>query len=281
MFARFAGAAFRAVLVAVVLAIPSLLLTASVAGGPEIVTLLALVAGLLTFAEYNSNYPSIVEFRDAPPLNRMRFAALTAMVLSLTLIAKHAVEPTNLTALFAGLGRLIGGLADFPYSPVRLAVLMLPASAAPELLDAVRIAAGVTYVIALAAVVTFVFAVRVLGWPVGNGSFNVWINLPLFDPTAGGDVVHRLQRDGQINVVIGVLLPFAIPALVKLGADLVQPGVLSDPQTLIWAMTAWAFLPASMVMRGVAMLRIAALIEDKRRRSYAATEADAEAVQTA
>ena len=277
MFARFAGAAFRAVLVAVVLAVPSLLLPASVADGPEIVTLLALVAGLLTFAEYNSNYPSIVEFRDAPPLNRMRFAALTAMVLALTLIAKHAVEPTNLTALFAGLGRMIGQMADFPYSPVRLAVLMLPASAPPELLDAVRIAAGVTYVIALAAVVAFIFAVRVLGWPVGNGSFNVWINLPLFDPTAGGDVVHRLQRDGQINMVIGVLLPFAIPALVKLGADLVRPGVLSDPQTLIWAMTAWAFLPASMVMRGVAMLRIAGLIEEKRRRSYA----DGEAVQTA
>lgn len=262
---------------AVVLAAPSLLLPTSVAGGPEIVTLLALVAGLLTFAEYNSNYPSIVEFRDAPPLNRMRFAALTAMVLALTLIAKHAVEPTNLTALFAGLGRMIGELADFPYSPVRLAVLMLPASAAPELLDAVRIAAGVTYVIALAAVVAFVFAVRVLGWPVGNGSFNVWINLPLFDPTAGGDVVHRLQRDGQINMVIGVLLPFAIPALVKLGTDLIHPGVLSDPQTLIWAMTAWAFLPASMVMRGVAMLRIAGLIEEKRRRSYA----DGEAAQTA
>ena len=277
MFARFAGAAFRAVLVAVVLAVPSLLLPASVAGGPEIVTLLALVAGLLTFAEYNSNYPSIVEFRDAPPLNRMRFAALTAMVLALTLIAKHAAEPTNLTALFAGVGRMIGELADFPYSPVRLAVLMLPASAPPELLDAVRIAAGVTYVIALAAVVAFIFAVRVLGWPVGNGSFNVWINLPLFDPTAGGDVVHRLQRDGQINMVIGVLLPFAIPALVKLGADLVRPGVLSDPQTLIWAMTAWAFLPASMVMRGVAMLRIAGLIEEKRRRSYT----DGEAAQTA
>lgn len=277
MFARFAGAALRAVLVAVVLAIPSLLLPASAAGGPEIVTLLALVAGLLTFAEYSSNYPSIVEFRDAPPLNRMRFAALSAMVLALTLIAKHAVEPTNLTALFAGLGRLIGGLTDFPYSPVRLAVLMLPASATPELLDAVRIAAGVTYAIALTAVTAFVLAVRVLGWPVGNGSFNVWINLPLFDPTAGGDVVHRLQRDGQINMVLGALLPFAIPALVKLGSDLIRPGVLEDPQTLIWAMSAWAFLPASMVMRGVALLRIAVLIEEKRRRSYA----NAEAVQTA
>ena len=35
----------------------------------------------------------------------------------------------------------------------------------------------------------FLFLVRVLGWPSRNGSFNVWVNLPLFDPTAGGDVL--------------------------------------------------------------------------------------------
>jgi hypothetical protein len=279
VFARIAGAILRAVLVAVVVAIPSLLLPGVSSGGPEIVTLLALLAALLTFAEYNSNYPSIVEFRGAPPLNRIRFAALTAMILTLTLIAKHPVAPTNLTALFAGLGRLIGGLTDFPYSPVRLAALMLPASAPVELLDAVRVAAGTCYLIALVAVAGFLFSVRVLGWPTMNGSFNVWINLPLFDPTAGGDVVYRLQRDGQINVVLGVLLPFAIPALVKLASDLIQPMALADPQTLIWTMSAWAFLPASMVMRGVAMLRIAALIEEKRRRAY--TEGEGEAVQTA
>lgn len=277
MFARFAGAILRAVLVAAVVAIPSLLLPGSASGAPEIITLLALLAALLTFAEYNSNYPSIVEFRGAPPLNRIRFGALTAMVLALTLIAKHQIEPTNLTALFAGLGRLVGTLTDFPYSPVRLAVLMLPATAPGEVIDAVRIAAGVSYLLALAMVAVFLFSVRVMGWPTANGSFNVWINLPLFDPTAGGDVVSRLQRDGQINVILGVLLPFAIPAVVKIAATLIRPVMLDDPQTLIWAMSAWAFLPASMVMRGVAMLRIAELIAAKRRRTYA----DGEAVQTA
>ncbi|TDE38947.1 hypothetical protein E1B25_07995 [Antarcticimicrobium sediminis] len=279
MFARIAGAILRAVLVAVVVASPSLLLPEASSGTPEVVTLLALLAALLTFAEYNSNYPSIVEFRGAPPLNRMRFAAVATMVLALTLIAKHQVEPSNLTALFSGVGRLIGGLTDFPYSPVRLVVLMLPATTLPEVLDSVRIAAGVTYVIALIVIAAFVFAVRILGWPTMNGSFNVWINLPLFDPTAGGDVVHRLQRDGQINVILGVLLPFAIPAVVKLGSDMIGPLALDDPQTLIWAACAWAFLPASMVMRGVAMLRIGELIEEKRRHAY--TPGDGETAQTA
>ena len=65
--------------------------------------------------------------------------------------------------------------------------------------------------------------------------------------------------------------------MIKLASDFINPVSLTDPQTLIWTISAWAFLPASMVMRGVAMARIAELIEEKRRRVYA----NAEAMQTA
>lgn len=274
MLARFTGAALRGLLVALVVAVPSLLLPVR---APEIATLLALVAGLLTFAEYNSSYPSIVEFRSAPPLNRLRYVALLVMVLALTLIAKHRVEPTNLTALVNGLGGLLGHWIDFPYSPVRLAVLMLPADAPAATVETLRTAAALSYVIALVTVAAFLLVVRGFGWPVAHGAFNVWTNLPLFDPTAGGDVVQRLQRDGQINTVLGILLPFAIPALIKLASALIQPLPFGEPQTMIWLISAWAFLPASMIMRGIALLRIAALIAQKRRRAYA----DAEAAQVA
>lgn len=274
MLARFTGAALRGLLVALVVAVPSLLLPVR---APEIATLLALVAGLLTFAEYNSSYPSIVEFRSAPPLNRLRYVALLVMVLALTLIAKHRVEPTNLTALVNGLGGLLGHWIDFPYSPVRLAVLMLPADAPAATVETLRTAAALSYVIALVTVAAFLLVVRGFGWPVAHGAFNVWTNLPLFDPTAGGDVVQRLQRDGQINTILGILLPFAIPALIKLASALIQPLPFAEPQTMIWLISAWAFLPASMIMRGIALLRIAALIAQKRRRAYA----DAEAAQMA
>lgn len=262
---------------ALLVATPSLLLPGYTSDATEMVALLAILAGALTFAEYNTEFPSFIEFRDAPPLNRMRFIALLTMFFLLTIIAKHRYEPTALTGLFAGFGGLIGYLTDFPYSPVRLVILMLPADSLTQTVDAVRIAAGVCYVTALTTVLAFLFAVRVMGWPTSSGAFNVWVNLPLFDPTTGGDVVHRLQRDGRINIVIGFLLPFLIPALLKLASDLVDPITMDDPQTLIWTMSAWAFLPASMVMRGVAMSRIAELIEEKRRRVYA----HAEAMQTA
>ena len=254
-------------------ATPSMLLPGMTNTVVEMGVLLALLAALLTFVEYNSHFPSFVEFRDAPPLNRIRFISLFVTVVVLTLISKHNYLPTNLTALFSWFGAVIGGSLDFPYSPVRLVTLMLPAGAPVEIIDTLRITAGVSYVIAFFTVMSFLFIVRVLNWPTGNGAFNVWVNLPLFDPTTGGDVVYRLQRDGRVNVIFGVLLPFIIPAVIKVAADWGNPVMLENPQTLIWTMSAWAFLPASMIMRGVAMMRIAELIEEKRRRAYANAQA--------
>lgn len=277
MFARITGAAMRGILVALLVATPSLLLPGYTSDATEMVALLAILAGVLTFAEYNTDFPSFIEFRDAPPMNRMRFVALFLMFFILTIAAKHSYSPTTMTGLFAGLSGLIGQLTDFPYSPVRLVILMLPAESLSHTVDSVRAAAGVSYVIALTTVLSFLFAVRILGWPISSGAFNVWVNLPLFDPTTGGDVVHRLQRDARINIVVGFLLPFIIPAVIKLASDLIDPITMRDPQTMIWTISAWAFLPSSMIMRGVAMSRIAELIEEKRRRVYA----NAEAIQTA
>jgi len=170
-------------------------------------------------------------------------------------------------------GRGLGDAIDFPYSPVRLVVLMMPADADAALIDMVRIASGISYTLSLVMILYFVTLVRFLGWPARSGAFNVWINLPLFDPTGGGDVLHRLRRDAGLNVVLGSLLPFLIPAVVRAASGMIDPISITQPQTLIWTMTAWAFLPASMLMRGLAMSRIADMIEDKRRRAYAEGDA--------
>ena len=115
---------------------------------------------------------------------------------------------------------------------------------------------------------------RAIGWPNRMGGFNVWINLPTFDPTTGGDVVDRLQRDARFNIALGFLLPFIIPAAVKLASLAFSPVTLESPQTLIWTMTAWAFLPASLFMRGIAMGRIAGMIAEKRKRNNAPANTD-------
>lgn len=262
----------RAFLVALLVATPSLLLSSHEHGGREMIVLLAIIAATLTFIEYSTNYPSFVEFRDAPPINRMRFVSLLITVFFLSIIVKHGMVPSNLTAMVTGFAGMLGEAMDFPYSPVRLMTLMLPADTTHSSVELVRTASGLAYTIALLTVFLFYIVVRMLGWPSGSGAFNVWVNMPLFDPTAGGDVVQRLQRDATINIVLGALLPFMIPAAVKLASDFINPITLTNPQSLIWTASAWAFLPASMVMRGIALLRVAELIVEKRRRTYANAE---------
>ena len=268
MISRLAGAVFRALLVILMIATPSLMLASTTMDTAQIVALVCIVSGVFTFAEYSATAPSLIEFRDAPPFNRVRFFGLAATLLALTVIATGATDPTPLTILFSAVG---GGLAeamDFPFSPVRLVVLMLPAEASTALVDSVRTAAGLSYLVSLLSLAFFVIAFRVHKWPNQKGGFNVWTNLPTFDPTAGGDVVDRLERDGQINLILGFILPFLIPAIVKLASDVFNPIQLQDAHTLIWTMTAWAFIPASLIMRGIAMLRVAQMIAIQRENAY-------------
>lgn len=251
------------------IAIPALVVPDVSMDSSQITVFVALIAAFMTFVEYNSGSPSIVEFRDAAPFNRLRFTALFVTVLMLSLICKGKTDATALTGAVTSIGTIVGNSIDFPYSPVRLVVLMLPSDSDPQVVQSVRTAAGIAYLTSLVAMTAFLLMVRVFGWPVRGGAFNVWVNMPLFDPTAGGDVLHRLQRDARVNIAFGFLLPFLIPAVVKAAADLINPITLENPQTLIWTMSAWAFLPASMIMRGIAMQRIAEMIKDQRKRAYA------------
>ena len=272
VFSQLTSALLRAVLVGLMVATPSLILPSTAADTAQIVVVLAILASCMTFIEYYGRYPSFIEFRFAPPFNRTRFIGLFITIVLLSLIGRGQTDPTGWTQVTTHLGASLGELIDFPFSPVRLVVLMMPEGADPALVDLVRISAGISYTVSILMMVVFLILVRGFGWPVRNGAFNVWVNLPLFDPTGGGDVLQRLRRDSGLNLVLGCLLPFLIPAAIKAASDFVDPGFMSSPQTLVWTTTAWAFLPASMLMRGIAMGRVAQMIEDKRRRAYAQAE---------
>ncbi|MFZ5964386.1 hypothetical protein ACOXXX_15680 [Thalassococcus sp. BH17M4-6] len=272
MITRMISAGVRAFLVSMLIALPALMLPGVAPDTTQIIALLSLLAALLTFVEYVSSYPSLIEFRDAPPFNRMRFIALLTTILMLTLVSRGSTDPSALTDAVTGFGAQVGAMLDFPFSPVRLMLLILPQDAPLALQETLRIHAGLAYMIATSSTVVVYLLIRYLVWPLRNGAFNFWVNLPLFDPTAGGDVLYRLRRDANINVALGFLLPFLIPAVLKAASELMNPIGFADPQTMIWTITSWAFLPASLIMRGVALLRIADLIEEKRRRAYAQAE---------
>lgn len=264
MFTRATGALVRAILVMVMIALPAVLLPGVGADTQQVVALVALFGGVLTFAEYKATYPSLIEFRDAPPFNRIRFLMLFVTLFVLSVIAASDIAPTPVGRLFTAIGYLIGNALDFPYSPVRLATAMMAHGADADQVVAVRIAAGTAYLLSILSLMFFVLILKLKGWPDQNQAFNVWVNLPTFEPTAGGDVVERLERDAWVNLSLGFLLPFLIPAVVRVVSAGFEPLTLTTPQTLIWTMTAWAFLPASLLMRGVAMGRVAAMIRQKR-----------------
>lgn len=273
MISQITGALVRAVLVMVLIAIPSLMVPGVSSDTTQIVALVAIFAAALTFFEYASTYPGLVEFRDAPPFNRLRYLSLLVTVVLLSTIVRDQTQPTTLASFIGALGNKLGQSIDVPYSPVRLVVLMLPKNMSVDHIVLVRTAAGIAYLISLLTLVVFVLAMRFIGWPNRMGTFNVWINLPTFDPTTGGDVVERLTRDSRFNIALGFLLPFVIPVVMKLTSVSLAPVTLESPHTLIWTMSAWAFLPASLFMRGIAMGRIAGMIADKRKSLNQATEA--------
>lgn len=273
MLSQIAGAFFRAICVAMIVVAPSLLLPDVATGTSQFVVVIAFLAALLVFLEYYGRYPSLIEFRFAPPFNRLRFGALALAVLTLSTIIRGKVDPGSLSVVLGHYGAMLGQATDFPYSPVRLMLLTLSPVGNPEVVDCLRMATGLSYTVSLAMVGVFILIVRLRNWPLRGRSFNVWINLPLFDPTRGGDVVERLRRDAGVNVVFGILLPFMIPAVIKAVPVLLDPASLSDPQTLIWVTVAWAFLPASMLIRGIALLRVAQLIDARRRLLGAAATA--------
>ena len=273
-FSTFPAAGLRAVCVVTLIALPSLLLPAQSHDGAQIVALVAIFAAIFTIVEYSVASPSFIEFRSAPPFNRLRFIALFATVLALSLIVRGYEAPSTLTRLMQLLGERVGGSLDFPFSPVRLMVLMMPAGTDAHVLDMISISAGLAYLVSLLSIVAFGVLLRFHHWPKRSGAFNVWVNLPMFDPTTGGDVVDRLNRDCQVNLILGFLLPFVFPAVGKLVSLFVTPITVNDPQTLIWMVAAWAFLPASLLMRGIALSRVAQMIHMQRKREYARAAAE-------
>ena len=97
MIAKIAGALVRSVLVALIVATPSLIVPDPTGGSSEVIALVALCFGAFVFIEYVSSYPSLLEFRDAPPFNRVRFLSLAITVLMVSVICRGVILPSKLS----------------------------------------------------------------------------------------------------------------------------------------------------------------------------------------
>ena len=275
VFTRLAGAIVRSIMIVIVILTPSLLSPGATAENAQIVTLVALAFAFVVAFEYGAKYPGLIEFRDAPPINRIRVVALFLMLFGLSVIASVDGEGSTMSMVVTALGYLIGHALDFPSSPLRLVLDHLPTGVDPSIAAQVQAMAGLSVLITLVSLFVFSALIRTRNWPNRGSAFNVWVNLPTFDPTAGGDVIKRLVRDGRVNVIFGICSPFIVPVVAVMAANQLQVPVLGSSQTMVWAVTLWMFFPLSLILRGLAMLRIARMIKARRARLVASVEADA------
>ena len=263
----------RGVLVLLIVLCPAMLVPVI---SPEVgqgVTLLAILAAIVVMTEYSAPYPGLIEFRDAKPYNRARFILLGVIVLAVALLQRDLLLTPEAAGPLAQIALALGSFLSFSFSPVTLLVAALPAGLPAPHLAAVTVSAALALVIALLGLGVFLVSLAAGYWPRQNAIFNVWVNLPNFDPTKGVDVVQRLERDGQLNMAVGIIMPFSLPALLHLSSLLVQPITLETSLALVWGVTLWAFIPISLIMRGISMYRIGQMIRAQRRRIAEAEEA--------
>jgi hypothetical protein len=252
-----------------------LLLPGTTEEGAQMVTLIALFFGIFVAVEYGAVYPALIEFRDAPPFNRLRILSLLAMLFCLSLVAGGGQPGSSLTLVLNALGFLVGTALDFPWSPLSVVLDYLPPEAPAVSPLQVRVMAGLALLIALIALAVFALFLQRQNWPNRDQAFNVWVNLPTFDPTTGGDVVARLIRDARINAILGVCMAFVFPVVGLIGVGSVGASILTSPHAMVWGIALWMFLPLSMFMRALAMMRIAEMIRERRAWLVASLAADA------
>lgn len=268
VISQLVGAVVRAILVLVVISTPSLLIPGTSEETTQIVTLIGLFAAVFTFSEYASTYPGLIEFRDAQPYNRVRMVSVFIALFALSIVVS-AGDVSTLSLVINATGFIIAEALDFPFSPLQVLMGQLPPDVDPRTAAEIEIMAGLSALIGLLTLSIFAILVRLQQWPNRRSAFNVWINLPTFDPTTGGDIVTRLLRDARVNIILGFALPYILPVLASIGAAQLEMSILDSPQTLVWTITAWMFLPVTMFMRGMAMGRVADMINSRRKRLVA------------
>ncbi len=257
MLTRLAGASVRAALVAMTVAIPAVMLPDVSPNSAELSVLLAVIAATFVVFEYGFSTPSLIEFRFAAPYNRLRFAILTVLILTLVLAFRSTVEHTLGTELVVSFANASYDFWDFGVSPLR-SFMALAVDSGPQSRGVLAQASALGLMIGAIGAVLPGFLVWTFGWPLGGEDFNIWMNMPTF--SVGDDVVGNLRKAASVSVFFALAFPYLAPqaALAFLGP--LGPISASNSQFLVWIIAIWAFVPAVLLLRAVALFKIASMI---------------------
>ena len=188
------SALLRAVLMAWLVVIPALMLPGVGSDAQQFAFIIGLLAAVFVFVEYFSTYPSLLEFRFAPPFNRIRFAAVFCFVFAMSLVYGNDSNPNVLNGILSALSHLLANLTDVPYSPVRLVLLALPEDLETLAVYNIRLAAALSYTIAVVSLVVFYLLVRFKTSPPVVGSNRGRFTQTLKAPLRVGQFLNRTSR---------------------------------------------------------------------------------------
>jgi hypothetical protein len=245
--------------------LPSLLVPTVGVNTHLIVLILGLSMAVYVFSEYMAKAPGMLEFRDAPPYNRLRFLALFASLILAAVAYRAPWDDGALVRLLYSLGLIVGRGLDLPFSPMRMAQELIAPDASPWISQLVYVTLGLSIMVSIFVIWALLMILRVNNWPSRTRGFNLWVNLPTFDPTAGGDIVARFQRAARINIFLAIVLPFFVPLTMRLVISTLDPEALTAPLSIIWLVSIWMFLPTCCIMKAIVLHRLARMVTLQRR----------------
>ncbi|MEM8658176.1 MAG: hypothetical protein AAF813_07170 [Pseudomonadota bacterium] len=248
-----------------IIASPAFLLPNVSSASQEITLIVAGIAAAFTIFEYASTHPGLIDFRFAPPYNRVRYTIFGVQVLSAVFLCRAEVGFDGFADSYLALADQAVALTNLPFSPVALVSSVVGGQGDPPYQLLVTRAAALSFLVTFLALAGFALFLWIIPWPIGRRDFNLWINLPTFEPGYGRSVERRLYRDGLINIAAGVVLIYILPLIAGPLTTWFNPRAVGDYQGLVWGVTLWAFISGSMVIRGAAILKVSWLVRRTRR----------------
>lgn len=244
-----------------VVVIPSLLLPSASQGAVEFSLIIGGIIAMFTLFEYGTQSPGFIDFRFAPPYNRFRAFTIAIQIIVITLVCR-AVELGLNNATVLDWAQNLAVVLDFKYSPVASAINLILEGAGFSDTSAVLLVytTSISFTVGLGLTLLFSALLWVFKWPLDRENFNLWVNMPMFQPSEGASVAKRLKRDAVINLIMGIVLIYALPYILVYGFDWLSPDIFESNQVMIWVTALWVFVPSTLLARAAAMLKIARIL---------------------
>jgi len=259
---RLTGATVRAVIVAILVMLPSFLLSETSHSSLEFTRILATIAAVIVIYEYGFPTPSVIEFRFAAPYNRVRFMLMLGLILSPTYLIANMLNGQITNSIISTTASNGFALMDFAYSPVAIVADTL-AGSDPVLRNIIGQAIALNVIICLSFTLAFCASVFANLWRFGGENFNMWLNMPTYKSYDTSSLQNRLINSSFSSLLVACLIPFFGPTIATVVLAWFSQGDILSPVMITWVIALWTYLPAMYLMRAIALAKVAMNRDEK------------------